>query len=581
MLVELRATNLALLGSARVAPGPELTVLTGETGSGKTLCITALRLALGARVDGELIRMGAEVATVTAVFDAVPDDARSLLESHGVPDDDLLTLCRELSRTGRGACRINGALVSIGTLRAVGEALVEVTAQGESHRLLRPARQRALLDAFGGEVIGRGRTDVAAAVLRWREAEDALQKAAGGAASSAAELATASALVADLGPLRLRPREDVELAVECRRLRAAAALRAAMEGVHTACVGGDDAPGAADVLAAAAVAAGAVAGVDAEVDAVVGACGLAVEQLRDLGAQARTTASTIELDAGRLAEVEERLDVLERVRRRFGGSLEAAMSAQENAERLISLAEAEGDSVIAATTVRDARRIEAADAARRLSQLRAEAAMRLERAVTQHLRRLRLPRARFRTVLRRVPDETGVPLDGELVSCTTEGVDAVEFRFTASSDGVPLPLDEGVSGGELSRVALALRAVVALSDDCPTVVLDEVDTGLGGETAARVGETLASIGSRRQLLVVTHRAEIAARGRHHVVLSRRESAAGAEAEARILTDDERPAEIARLMSGRMTAAALARATELLAEGRQDAGCETLPTMAQR
>jgi DNA repair protein RecN (Recombination protein N) len=216
-----------------------------------------------------------------------------------------------------------------------------------------------------------------------------------------------------------------------------------------------------------------------------------------------------------------------------------------------------------------------------LSQHRVEAAARLERAVTQQLRRLRLPRARFRIVLGRIPDTAGVSLDDELVSCTTDGVDAVEFRFTASSDGVPLPLGEGVSGGELSRVALALRAVVALSDDCPTVVLDEVDNGLGGETAARVGESLASIGATRQLLVVTHRAEIAARAGHHVVLSRSEGATGAEAAAHLLSDEERPAEIARLMSGRVTAAAFARATELLAEGQQDASGEALPTMARR
>jgi DNA repair protein RecN (Recombination protein N) len=580
-LVELRATNLALLGAVRVAPGPELTVLSGETGSGKTLCITALRLALGVRIEGELIRTGAEAASATAVFDEIPDAARALLECHGVPEDELLTLSRELSRAGRGACRLNGALVSMGTLRAVGEALVEVTAQGESHRLLRPARQRALLDAFGGDAIAACRTAMATAVLSWREADAALERAVAGAAASAGELADARALAAELRPMRLRRGEDLELTAECRRLRSAAALQAAMETVHSACMGGDDASGAADAVAAARAAGRSVAGVDAGVDAVFDSCAVAVEQLRDLGARARTVASSTEVDATRLCALEERLDLLERVRRRFQGSLEGAIAALDAAEQVIDASEAGDGAVNAATAASEARLLEAGEVAARLSQLRTAAAARLERAVTEHLRRLRLPRARFRCVLGRLPDASGVRVDGETVACTTEGVDTVEFRFAAAADGVPLPLDEGVSGGELSRVALALRAVVALADDCPTVVLDEVDTGLGGETAARVGETLATIGRRRQLLVVTHRAEIAARARHHVLLSRREGRGGAEAVATRLAEHERPGEIARLMSGRVTEAAVARATELLAEGGQVAASETLPTMAHR
>jgi DNA repair protein RecN (Recombination protein N) len=580
-LVELRAANLALLRAVRVTPGATLTALTGETGSGKTLCITALRLALGARIEADLIRAGADTGTATSVFDEVPGAARALLEAHGIPDDDLLTLCREVSRSGRGTSRVNGALVSTATLRAIGEALIEVTAQGESQRLLRPARQRALLDAFGGEPITSSRTAVAEAVLGWREADAALAQAISAAAATAADLADAETLAAELRPLQLRPGEDAELVGECRRLRAAVALQAAMEGVRHACGGGDDALGAADTLAAARAAGGPIMGVDAAVDLVLDGCAAAVEELRDLAARARTVAAGIEVDAGRLGELEERLELLERVRRRFGGSLAAAVAALDAAERTLAAAAAGSGSIAATTAARDARRLEAGQAAARLSGLRATAAKRLERTVTEELRRLRLPKARFRVVLGRRPDPAGVIIDGEAVTCTPEGVDAVEFRFTASADGVPLPLDEGASGGELSRVALALRAVTALADDCLTLVLDEVDTGLGGETAARVGETLASIGRTRQVLVVTHRAEIAARAGHHVLLSRREGAGGAEAVATSLTEEARPAEIARLMSGRITAAATARATELLAEGGQvDAG-ERLPTMGRR
>jgi DNA repair protein RecN (Recombination protein N) len=174
-LVELRIGNLAVVRSARLEMGGAgLVALTGETGAGKTVCVAALRLVLGGRFDPELVRAGSDAASVAAVFDCVPDEVGERLESLGVPDDDLLTLSRELPRGGRGACRVNGALVSAATLREIGEALVEVTGQGESHRLLRPARQRDLLDAFGGAPVLALRAQTAAAVRAWRDADEAL-----------------------------------------------------------------------------------------------------------------------------------------------------------------------------------------------------------------------------------------------------------------------------------------------------------------------------------------------------------------------------------------------------------------------
>jgi DNA repair protein RecN (Recombination protein N) len=166
-------------------------------------------------------------------------------------------------------------------------------------------------------------------------------------------------------------------------------------------------------------------------------------------------------------------------------------------------------------------------------------------------------------VLRRTSDEAGIELDGARVECGPEGVDTVELRLGTNRDEVPLPLDEGVSGGELSRLGLALRAVVADTDDCPTLVLDEVDTGLGGETAARVGEVLAAVARRRQVLVITHRPEIAAPATRQLTVVKRERAGGTEASVTPVEGEDRVREVARLMSGTPTAAALARARELL------------------
>jgi DNA repair protein RecN (Recombination protein N) len=581
-LVELRIANLAVVRSARLEFGGEgLVALTGETGAGKTVCVAALRVVLGGRFDPELVRTGCDSASVAAVFDGVPGEVRERLDALGVPDDDLLTLSRELYRGGRGACRVNGALVSASTLREIGEALVEVTGQGESHRLLRAARQRELLDAFGGPALLGLRTATAAAVRRWREAEEALAHAAESAAVDAAELDRARQMVADLGALDLRAGEDEELAAERLRLRHAAALAAAAEALHAAAHGGDESLGAADMLAAAVEQGRALRGVDPAVDGLVAEADDLVERVRDLAAEARRCAGAFVVDEGRLAAVEERLDVLDRVKRRHGGSLAAALDALDEASEICAGADAGSGSLDRLGAAVDAARAEAAEVALRLSEARSRAAARLEKEVTTRLRQLRLPHGRLRVVLTRTTDPAGVPVDGATLACSTVGLDEVEFRLATARDGVPLPLAQGPSGGELSRLALALRAVVVAADDSPTLVLDEVDTGLGGETAARVGEVLAAIGESRQVVVITHRAEIAARASWQLRVVKDERDGRPETTVAAVDGEERVAEIARLMSGRTTAAALARARELVEEGRSRPSAAPTRTIAPR
>ena len=567
-LVELRIANLAVVRAARLEPGHAgLVTLTGETGAGKTVCVAGLRLVLGGRFEPDLVRAGSDAASVAAVFDEVPAEVRARLESLGIPDDELLTLSRELPRAGRGACRVNGALVSAATLREIGDALVEVTGQGESHRLLRPARQRELLDAYGGAAVLGLRAEVAAAVKAWREAEEGLARAAESAQAGAREVERAREVVADLAPLDLRPGEDEELAAERLRLRHAAGLAAAAEALHAACQCGDDVPGAADMVALAAEAGRSLHGVDPGVDTLVAQAEDLVERLRDLGAGARRCADGYVVDEGRLAAVEERLDVLDRVRRRYGGSITAALEALREAEELCASSDAGSGGLSRLQAAVAERRAEAGALALRLSDARARLAARLEKEVTARLRQLRLPHGRLRVVLGRTPDPEGVEAGEARVACAAHGVDDVEFRLATARDGMPLPLAQGPSGGELSRLALALRAVVAAADDSPTLVLDEVDTGLGGETAARVGEVLAAIGETRQVVVITHRAEIAARASGHLRVVKQEKDGRQETTVATVEGEERVAEIARLLSGRGTAAALARARELLEEGR--------------
>lgn len=566
-LLELHLRRFRLVREARIDCAAGFGVLSGETGAGKSLCIGALRWVLGGRLEGDAVGEG---TAVRAVFEASPESV-VLLAGLGIAVDELVTLSRDAGASGRSTGRVNGSLVSQSTLRELGEHLAEVTAQGASQRMLRPSWQRRALDEAGGGAVAGAREEMAGAHRRWRSAEAALTAARAASLKTAAELAEAEAAIAELEPLRLREGEEDDLGAERLRLRHAEGIARAAALLAQAADG--DEGGAADLLGRATIEVEAVGGFDpALADLGVEAAALA-GQLRDLGTSARRLSDRVEIDSGRLAVVEERLDTLARIRRRHG-SLGAALSALEAACHIRDAARGSLDLV--ALEVEAARaRAEAVAAARGLRAARGEAARRWEQAVQRHLADLELPDARFRATLGVVADAEGLDLGDGPLRCDAEGVDQVELRLAANRGGVPLPLSDGPSGGELSRLALALAAAGGREDQ-PLLVLDEVDTGVGGETAARVGDLLAAIGSRRQVLAVTHRAEIASRAGWHLLVARTGAADGVVSEVERVVGDRRVSEIARMMSGRGTAAALARAAELLSEGsggapRQRAG----------
>jgi DNA repair protein RecN (Recombination protein N) len=562
-LRELRISNLAVIEEARLSFDDGFAVLTGETGSGKSMCVNALRAAVGGRLEPESVRAGTSGARVAAVFDNPGPRVRARRAELGIPDDDLVTLSREVPATGRATCRVDGALVSQAVLREIGDLCVEVTAQGTSHRMLRRTWQRDVLDAFSGAESSDARAGVGAAVHAWRAAAAAVVAAERAANTGAVELQRARDLVEDLAPLGIRSGEDAELQAERLRLRHASRIAESALSIAEAS-GGDD-QSAADRLAAVIGSGADLAAVDSELGSLLDEADELVDRLRELALDARRHAAEITVDDARLTAVEERLDVLTRVVRRHG-SLEAALAELDRASALVASIDGEIGAIGTLEVAAAARRLDAGVAAAALSAVRSAAARRLERAITTELRSLELPHARFRVVLSRSLDVDGVDTgDGTPVRCGQAGVDEIDFRLAPNRDSVPMPLDEGPSGGELGRLALALSAVVS-EVDAPALVLDEVDTGIGGETAARVGDVLARIGRTRQVIAITHRPEIAARAASHVTITKHDRPGGPEATAAIVAGSERVREIARLMSGRTTEAALARAAELLEEG---------------
>jgi DNA repair protein RecN (Recombination protein N) len=366
-LRELRVSNLAVIEEARLSFDDGFAVLTGETGSGKSMCVNALRAAVGGRLEPESVRAGTSGARVAAVFDNPGPRVRARRAELGIPDDDLVTLSREVPASGRATCRVDGALVSQAVLREIGDLCVEVTAQGTSHRMLRRTWQRDVLDAFSGAESSDARAGVAAAVHAWRAAEAAVIAAERAANTGAVELQRARDLVEDLAPLGIRSGEDAELQAERLRLRHASRIAESALSIAEAS-GGDD-ESAADRLAAVIGSGADLAAVDSELGSLLEEADELVDRLRELALDARRHAAEITVDDARLTAVEERLDVLTRVVRRHG-SLEAALAELDRASALVASIDGEVGAIGSLEVAATARRLDAGVAAAALSGVR-------------------------------------------------------------------------------------------------------------------------------------------------------------------------------------------------------------------
>ena len=528
MLRELRVRDLALVAEARVHFEPGLNLLTGETGSGKSLIVDALGLALGARAASDQVRHGAERATVEATF--------------GGDRAVALSLQREIGK--RSAARVDGKPSNPAQLRDLGRGLVAMHGQHEHHALLDTETQTDLLDAFAG-------TDLRVAV-----------------ASAHASLTGAVSTVTDLHRMRSRgerereflhwqldelsratlvPGEDVELAAERGAVRHAARLA---ELGHEAAERLRD-----DGIARAGAAMRAAAELDPRLAELAARVDALEAETADAAAEARRYTDAIDADPSRLEAIESRLALLDVIKRKYGGSVESAIEERNRLQVQLDVTEDLAGAIVAAERERDARRAELEAMAALLTRAREGAAVRLQDGVTRELQGLRLEDARFAVELR--PHAEIGP----------DGAEHAEMMFSANPGEPQAPLARVASGGELARLMLAITTVTAAADRLPTLVFDEVDAGIGGEAAIQVGVRLKALGARHQVLVVTHLAQIASFADHHLVVEKAPGPDGRNVVTvrELRTVDERAVELARMMSGAATPKALARARELLEE----------------
>jgi DNA repair protein RecN (Recombination protein N) len=547
-LLELAVAELALIDRVRLVLAPGLNVLTGETGAGKSLLIDALGLALGDRADTSLVRDGAESARVEALFDRVPEP---------------LIAVRELTGGGRSTARVDDEPVTVARLAAVTAPLVEVHGQHEQQRLLDERRQRDLLDAYGGHAAERA--IVEQAVERWRANRAALDELDIDPRELVRRLELVEHEAVEIGAARLRPGEADEIVRQLRGAQHREAIARGAGEVRQALVG--EGRGAREVIARAERELRALARHDERWGSIADRLAGLEAEVEDVGTDVRTLADAVEHDPEALARLEERLAEIHRLVRRYGEDEAAVIAHGERAtleaERLRGL-EAERTR----RTLEESRLLlTVARAAEQLSSRRAAAAEALGASVSRILVELGFPGDAFEVAVGRRPaarDEPAVEIDGDAVAFDATGVDVVVFRFRPNPGEAGRPLARIASGGELSRVALAIKQVLAAADETPTLVFDEIDTGIGGRSADPVGRSLWTLARRHQVLCVTHLPQIAAYADAHFRITKHER------DGRTVTDVERLDRAGRahelaLMLGGPTggASAVASAGELL------------------
>jgi DNA repair protein RecN (Recombination protein N) len=551
MLIELRIQNYAVIDRLALRLGPGLNVLSGETGAGKSIIVGALSLLLGERASAEVVRAGGEKAVVEGVFEvAERPELLALLEEQGIePEDGLLILRREVALEGRNRAWINGSPATAGILGELGRQLVDMHGQHEHQTLLRGDEQRAILDAYAGTTSLLG--EVRAAYRRLREAEGRLADLDRRRRETEQQAEFLRHQAEEIEKARLREGEEEELEEEANRLDHAEDLARLSGRLYQSLYAVEDAVVAR--LAELRRALEQLARIDPSQAEALELFEPAYINLEELGRRMGAYEAAVEYDPGRLDEIRRRQDLIFRLKTRFGPELADVIETGRRARRELDLLDGAAFERRALEKEVAGAREALEEVAARLSAIRREAAARLGAEVVALLPELGLAGGHFEVSLESLP-QVGA-----------EGGEQAEFRIALNAGFEPRPLARVASGGELSRVMLALKTVLARQDRIPSLVFDEIDTGIGGQIGHRVGQKLRQVADHHQVFVITHLAQIACRGDQHFRVEKGGTDAGlATTRVVALGSEERVRELARMLGGDPESeASLEHARELL------------------
>ncbi|MBQ8623501.1 MAG: DNA repair protein RecN [Oscillospiraceae bacterium] len=534
MLKELHIENLAVIEKATIELGDKLNVFTGETGAGKSILIGGINAVLGQRISKDIVRTGTDKAFVTAVFSDIPNSVIGKLSELGFACDDELIISREISADGRSSARINSRPVNVSSIKELGEMLVNIHGQHDSQVLLNPDKHLSVLDNFAEsqELL----TDYQSSFKELQNVAREMKRVSIDEQQKAQRVAYLESIVNDIGSLEIEKGEDEAVEEKFRFADNAVSLSQAVKTALNCLSGDDNGSGAGDLIARAYT--------ELEInDDIMPSLKPINERLSNLGIELGDLTneltkllSSLDIDEAEYARLSERRVVLNRIKKRFGPTLDDVIKVYEDsAEELAQLSSSQ-EVLAQLSKQRSELLLEVTKKAQKLSEFRKNAAVRFKESVCNELSFLNMPDVRIE-----VKFETG--------KLTLAGMDSVEFLISANAGEIPKPLAKIASGGELSRIMLALKTVLADRDDIPTLIFDEIDAGVSGRAAQKIGTKLRQISRSRQVICVTHLAQIAITGDDHILIEKNNRLGRTVTEIKKLSFDERKLEIARILGG--------------------------------
>jgi DNA repair protein RecN (Recombination protein N) len=534
MLTELRIKNFAIIESLTLPLAPGFNVLSGETGAGKSIIVGALGLLLGERASADLIRTGTDRATVEGQFDiSERPEIRALLDERGIDAEESIVVLKREVMSSRARAWINGTAVNAGMLAEIGRLLVNLHGQHEAQTLLDTDAQRRILDAFSSATVTAAKV---------KDAHDTLSSIIHEIASLARRRAEAEKradylrhVVREIGDAKLSDGEDVKLETEARRLENAEELRSLASGIAGALDGEEET--VLRRLSAIARHLASIQRIDPSLSKLQDSYDAAYYAIEAMARELEDYEAAVELDPTRLDEVRRRRDLLFKLTKKYGPTLADVIRAGDDARRELELVDSAGVDIRELEGREREARAALKDRSAELSALRAAGAERLARAVDEVLPDLGMPDGHLKVAL--------TPLD----QIGPAGAETAELRVSLNLGHEPRPLARVASGGELSRVMLALKTILARLDRVPTLIFDEVDAGIGGRVGLQVGDTMRRVATHHQVFAISHLPQLAARAHHHILVSKGAKGGVTTADIAVLDGDARVVEIARMLGG--------------------------------
>lgn len=555
MLEHLHIRNVALIKESEISFGDGLNILTGETGAGKSMIIDSLQFALGGRAGKDFLRHGEKQAAVEALFSVQSQALTEKLAENGIaPEEDgTLLITRTLSEAGKSVCRINGSTVTVGMLKEIAEDMIDIYGQHEHQSLLNPVKHIRLLDRFCGAGFGEAMEEYKNSRQRLKDLEKQLAILIGDESQREQRMDMLLFQKEEIEAAELREGEEDALLEQKKRLSSMERLiRLTGESITLLYDGDDRAPSACDQLGDALAKLQEAAEYDAALSPLADALADGYAAVEDCARELKREAEKQEADPEELERIEERLQLFYKLKRKYGGSIEAVLEFYEKAVQELEFLSnsSEKAAELSAKKAEEEKRLSAL--AETLTARRRATAEQVEEQIETALHDMEMKHARFHIQIE------------EKADWGADGKDKVEFLISANA-GEPLkPLAKIASGGEMSRVMLALKTVLVDADEIGTFIFDEIDTGVSGRTARRVGEKMRFLGGKRQLLCITHLPQIAAMADNHFLIEKESDAGETVTRVTALNEEGAVREVARLMND-VTETTLAAARELLAE----------------